>query len=481
MNIKQISGLDPNILTIVFLTDATLESTYKSLPAVIAESFDFSVSLSDEKSTQYHITRNEKCIIIGVGKAADFTPEKLRKNLHNAVGIANQHKVEKLQIVFHLPSGTPDPEIYGITFGEIPVLSSYEFNLYKSEIKNPRTLKEIDVHTNIEQAENLIKEGFNLAEAVCATRNLVNEPPNTLTSVEMAKRAAEFGHQFGFSATIFDKAKITELGMGGLLAVNKGSQDPPTFTILEWKPENATNSTPIALVGKGVVFDTGGLSLKPTPGSMDSMKCDMAGAGVVIGAFIALARNNINKHVIGLIPSTDNRPGENAYTPNDVIKMFNGMTVEVLNTDAEGRMILADALAYAKNYNPELVIDLATLTGSAVLATGVQGCPIMSTASEETNKKMIKSGQRVFERLVEFPLWEEYDELIKSDIADMKNIGGRYAGSITAAKFLQRFVSYPWMHIDIAGPAYLDSADSYRPKNGTGFGVRLLYDFLKNY
>ena len=214
---------------------------------------------------------------------------------------------------------------------------------------------------------------------------------------------------------------------------------------------------------------------------MDSMKCDMAGAAAVIGAFVALAANKTPRWVIGLIPATDNRPGENAYTPNDVITMYNKSTVEVLNADAEGRMILADALTFAKQYDPELVIDLATLTGSAVIAVGVIGTPVYSTAAPERTAQILKSGFRMHERLVEFPLWDEYADELKSEVADCKNIGSRNGGSITAAKFLQRFVDYPWMHLDIAGPAFLDAADSYRGKHGTGVGVRLLYDFIQQY
>jgi leucyl aminopeptidase len=249
---------------------------------------------------------------------------------------------------------------------------------------------------------------------------------------------------------------------------------------MEYKPKNARNKQPVILVGKGVVYDTGGLSLKPTPNSMDMMKCDMAGSAAVAGAIYAVAKAKLPVHVIGLVPATDNRPGENAYVPGDVITMFNGLTVEMLNADAEGRMILADALAYAQKYKPQLVIDLATLTGAAVAAIGTSGIVAMGTADEKTKDKLKQSGNNTFERLAEMPFWEDYDDLIKSDIADMKNIGGPYAGAITAGKFLARYIDYPWMHFDIAGPAFLTSKDGYRGKGGTGVGVRLLYDYLKN-
>jgi leucyl aminopeptidase len=229
------------------------------------------------------------------------------------------------------------------------------------------------------------------------------------------------------------------------------------------------------------VYDTGGLSLKETPGSMDYMKSDMAGGAAVVGALAGAAQLELPYHVIGLVPATDNRPGGNAITPGDVIRMIDGTTVEVLNTDAEGRLILADALGYAKKYKPALVIDLATLTGAALVAVGHQAACMMSTADSLTRQALCAAGDQVYERLVEFPLYEEYADLLKSDIADLKNIGGKTAGSVTAAKFLEHFTDYPWIHLDIAGPSWLHSNDSYRGRNATGTGVRLLIQFISNY
>ena len=269
--------------------------------------------------------------------------------------------------------------------------------------------------------------------------------------------------------------------MGGLLAVNKGSIDPPTFSILEWKPAKAKNKKPIILVGKGVVYDTGGLSLKPTPNSMDMMKCDMGGAAAVIGALYAVSKNKLPYHVIGLVPATDNRPGGNAYAPGDVITMHNKKTVEVLNTDAEGRMILADALSYAQKYKPELVLDAATLTGAAANAIGHYGVVAMGNADEKIMKKLKDSGNKVYERIVEFPFWDEYSEQLKSSIADMTNLGNGAGGAITAGKFLEKFTDYPYIHLDIAGPAFIKKPVDYISQGGTGVGVRLFYDFIKNY
>lgn len=314
-------------------------------------------------------------------------------------------------------------------------------------------------------------------ESVFLARTLINHPVNVLNAQGLAQAAADAGKEYGFHVEVFNKKKIESLKMGGLLGVNWGSLDEPTFTVLEYKPANAVNAQPYVLVGKGVVYDTGGLSLKPT-NSMDTMKSDMSGAAAVIGAVSGAARLGLPVHVVGLIPATDNRPGGNAVTPGDVLTMSDGTTVEVLNTDAEGRLILADALHYAKRYNPQLVIDLATLTGAAARAIGHYATVAMGTASEEVWSDLLASGSRTHERLVRFPFWDDYNELLKSTVADLKNIGGADAGAITAGKFLEHFTDYPYVHLDIAGPAFADKPMGYWSAGGTGIGVRLLLDFL---
>lgn len=241
------------------------------------------------------------------------------------------------------------------------------------------------------------------------------------------------------------------------------------------------NKAPIVLVGKGVVFDTGGLTLKPTPSSMDRMKSDMSGAAIVSGVMYCIAKLQLPLHVIALIPATDNRPGGDAFVPGDIITMYSGTTVEVLNTDAEGRMLLADALHWAKRYKPELVMDFATLTGAASSATGDVAMVCMGTAPENTKKAIYHSGLRQYERMVEYPLWEEYGDMIKSDVADLKNVGGPAGGAITAGKFLEHFTDYPWMHFDIAGVSFATSKRSYMPPGGTAFGMRTILDYLMNY
>ncbi len=366
-----------------------------------------------------------------------------------------------------------------LAFIEGMVLGSYQFLKYNTKAEKQRTsLQEICFYGD-QLTENNLEELSILSEAVFKARDLVNEPVISLDAEKLAETFRQMSNEVGIKVEILDKEKIEELGMGGLLAVNKGSVDPPTFTVLEWNPKNKLNSKPIVLVGKGVVFDTGGLSLKPTAKSMDYMKSDMAGAAAVSAAINISGKNNLPLHLIALVPATDNRPGGNAITPGDVITISNGTTVEVLNTDAEGRLILADALCYAKKFDPLLVIDLATLTGSAAMTLGIHGIAGMGDRCEELFDLLKVAGNRVNERIVELPLWEEYDEMIKSNIADVKNIGGGEAGAITAGKFLQRFVDYPWIHLDIAGPSFLHSVDHYRTVGGTGIGVRLLTEFFR--
>lgn len=354
-------------------------------------------------------------------------------------------------------------------------LASYSFTKYFTDkSKQKQTLK--DVYVASKSAD--LKRINSIVDATVWSRDLVNEPVSYLTAEKLAEEILKKAENTGLKVEVLTKQKIKSLKMGGLLAVNKGSIDPPTFTIIEWKNKKAVNKKPIVLVGKGVVYDTGGLSLKPTANSMDMMKCDMGGAAAMAGTMMGIAALNLPLHVIALIPATDNRPGGNAYAPGDVITMFNGTTVEVLNTDAEGRMILADALAYSNKYNPELVIDAATLTGAAVRAIGTFASCVMGNAPQKEIDLMIESGMDTYDRVVQLPFWDDYFEEMKSKIADLKNLGGPYAGMITAGKFLEHFTDSPYIHIDIAGPAYLTSEDSYRGTGGTGAGVRLLIDFL---
>ncbi len=413
--------------------------------------------------------------VIKEGKTEELTSEVCRRAGCDMLAVLNSDKLDRITVRSALKN-----KIHLLAFAEGLALGNYQFLRYKTDKKKlAASLKSIRVHSRDVSSKDIARLNASLQGSLYA-RTLVNEPLWFLTATQLSKEIQKMGKESGFKVQVFNKSKIQSLKMGGLLAVNKGSLDPPTFTIMEWKPKGFRNKKPYVLVGKGVVFDTGGLSLKPTPKSMEFMKCDMGGAAAVAGTMYAIAKAKLKVHVIGLVPATDNRPSGNAYVPGDVITMHDGTYVEVLNTDAEGRLILADALSYAKRFKPELVIDLATLTGSSIAAIGTIGMVSMHEGAEKQHEKLQESGHNVHERLAELPFWEEYGEMIKSEIADIKNLGGPYGGSITAGKFLHHFTDYPWIHLDIAGPAFLDSRDSYRGIGGTGVGVRLLFDFFVN-
>ncbi|MBW3128318.1 leucyl aminopeptidase family protein [Hymenobacter profundi] len=422
-----------------------------------------------------HFTHQHYFVVAADKATPALAAEALRKSGHQLHARLKTDKVAALYV----------QDLTADSAGALPLaegiaLSAYQFAGYKTDEKSQQapTLAQLYL-TGSAFTTQLVQELQAVVEGVFLARDLVNAPYNKLNATQFAERMAAAGEEAGFQTEILDLVRIEALRMGGLLGVNQGSPEPPTFTIMEYKPEGATNAKPFVLVGKGVVYDTGGLSLKPTPNSMDMMKCDMAGGAAVVGTLYALAKNQVPLHVIGLVPATDNRPGGPAFAPGDVLTMYSGLTVEVLNTDAEGRLILADALAFAKKYDPALVIDMATLTGAAARAIGQEGIVGMGT-TDDYMQQLQQSGRRVHERVVEFPLWEEYAEHIKSDIADIKNLGRAEAGAISAGKFLERFAEgYPWIHLDIAAPAYLMAPDSYRGKGGTGTTVRLLYDFLK--
>ncbi|HJN06467.1 MAG TPA: leucyl aminopeptidase [Bacteroidales bacterium] len=419
--------------------------------------------------------KNRTFIVYGDTKGAqNIKLESYRKAGNNTLLLLNNAKISR--VVVNSINSTKEETL---AFIEGLVLGNYQFLKYKTgDNKKKNSLSKIEIYSKDITTKD-IEEFQIVIDAVCYARDYVNEPDSFMTAVQLSKEAQALGQSSGAKVEVFNKKKIETLKMGGLLAVNRGSVEPPTFTIIEWKPKNSINSKPYIFVGKGVVYDTGGLSLKPS-NFMDTMKSDMAGAAAVAGTMYAIAKSKLPIYVVGLIPATDNRLDGNAYTPGDIVTMFDGSTVEVMNTDAEGRMILADALSYAKKYNPTLVIDIATLTGAAARAIGPQAMVGMKVKSDTEFDKLKQSGELVHERIVEFPMWDEYAEQLKSEVADRKNIGGMEAGAITAAKFLEHFTDYPYIHLDIASPSFLNKFDSYRTVGGTGVGVRLLFNFIKS-
>lgn len=360
-----------------------------------------------------------------------------------------------------------------LVFAEGVELANYRFNKYLSE-KKKVSLVEVKVCGDV--CEKEIARLNSLVKGVFIARDIVNEPLSYMTAKKLAETIEEVGKSCGFKTEILDKKQIESLKMGGLLAVNRGSVEPPTFSILKWEPENAINEHPYILVGKGLVFDTGGYDLKPSS-SMDTMKSDKSGGAAVVGTIAALAMAKVPVKVYGLVPATENRIGATAYVPEDIITMYDGTTVEIANTDAEGRLILADALSYAKKYNPELVIDMATLTGAAIVAVGDKNTAVLGTSPDDI-AKMKECGFNVWERLIELPLWDDFAEQLDSPIADMKNCGKRSGGTITAAMFLKHFTDYKWIHLDIAGPAFTEKKDSYRGNGGTSVPTRLLFRYF---
>jgi leucyl aminopeptidase len=411
---------------------------------------------------------------INEGNSLYKTKEELRNTAYNIRKLIKSNNHQELVI-------TSDNTYNGAVwdFTEAFLLSIYSFDKYKTKSteddkkKYPAKLLLFD-----DISDENVKSLIDITDALYFVRDLIKEPVNKLSASDLAREVKRIGDIAGFSVEVFSKQKIESLKMGGLLAVNKGSIDPPAFSVLDWHPDKCVNSNPVVLVGKGIVYDTGGLNIK-TGDFMTGMNSDMAGAAIVTGVLYTIARAGLPLHVVGLIPSTDNRPGANAYAQGDIITMYNKTTVEVGNTDAEGRLILADAISYAAKYSPDLIIDIATLTGSAAMTFGNQAIALMSNANRNIIRILEECGKEVYERVAELPLWEEYGEFLKSDVADIKNIGGREGGAIIAGKFLEYFAECPLIHLDIAGTEMLKKDNYYRLKVGSATGLRLLVAFLK--
>jgi leucyl aminopeptidase len=314
---------------------------------------------------------------------------------------------------------------------------------------------------------------------VILARDLVNMPANVATPTRMSAAAAEIAAAHGMELLVGDRDWAQAHNMGAFLAVAQGAGEPPKFIVLEHNAHRQDLAA-IVLVGKGITFDTGGISLKPVT-NMGAMKSDMGGAAAVLGAMKVVGALDLPLRVIGITPCTENMPDAHAYRPADVITASNGKTIEIISTDAEGRMVLADALVYAQRYKPQGVIDLATLTGACVIALGKDMAAGLFSNDDSLRDNLVAAGEDTQELVWPLPLWEAYRKAIDSDVADMKNSGGRFGGVATSAIFLKEFTDYPWAHLDIAGMALTEKGNSYIPRGGTGFGVRLLVSFLQNW
>jgi leucyl aminopeptidase len=422
-----------------------------------------------------------RLLLVGLGKAEKLNAEALRRAAATAIQRARELQVADFT-VGSLGSMPGDETQAAQALAEGLVLGAYRFWHYRTGLTAEQTFAVQSVtfvaSSGEEQARRGVAVGQAIANGVAFARDLVNSPGGVLTPPAMAEQALDLGRRTGLTVKVWEKPQLVEEGFGGILAVGGGSANDPRFIVMEYGAAGDGKPT-ICLVGKGLTFDSGGLSLKPAD-AMEAMKCDMGGAAAVFGAMQAVAELKLPLHVVGLVSSAENMPSATAYRPGDVIKSLSGKTIEVLNTDAEGRIILADALFYAQRYHPTAIVELSTLTGAVIIALGAHATGMMGT-DQALLDKLTQAGTASGERVWPLPLWDEYHEMIKSEIADIKNIGGRAAGSITAGAFLAAFVGdYPFAHLDIAGTAWVDRpAKSYESPGGTGVGVRLLVEYLR--
>ncbi len=419
----------------------------------------------------------ERVVVAGLGKQQDLTANKVRGAVAETCRWLRSKGVDNIATV------AQGAEINGIStetaaqaVTEGALLGLYSFRKYMTKKENAHGEVKYLLIAGNDKIRRLLEQGASkgkiLAEATNLARDLVNEPGNFMTPSHMADTARQLAKSYGLEASVLERNQMAELGMGALLGVAQGSQQPPKFIILNYKGDNS-DKVDLALVGKGITFDSGGLSIKPSE-RMAEMKGDMAGGASVIAALTAIARLKLKINVTAIIPATENLPSGSALKPGDVLTAMNGKTIEVLNTDAEGRLILADALGYARKLDARFIIDVATLTGACWIALG-DICTGAFTNNQELADKMIAAGAESGEFIWQMPMYDEYKEQIKSEVADIKNVGGRHGGAITAAKFLAEFVDeIPWVHLDIAGPSQSEKERGYLVKGATGVPVRAL-------
>jgi leucyl aminopeptidase len=429
----------------------------------------------------------KRVLIVGLGKQEEFDLDRVRQVSATAARQARSLGVTEYATIVHGAGAAGlDAAQAAQALAEGTRLSQYRFTFHRTETDALEDETELEaVHVVVFSAdlvdtiEQGVRAGEAIAVAVSSVRDWVNQPANYATPSVLAEEALRTSEDTGLSFRALGPAEMRQLGMGALLGVAQGSVQEPRLIILEHNPAG-TQEPPIVLVGKGITFDSGGISLKPRE-HMEAMKGDMAGAAVVMGTMRAISTLGVPQRVVGLMPATENLPSGSALKPGDVVKTITGKTIEVINTDAEGRLILADALGYAQRYEPAAVVDLATLTGACVVALGTAAAGLFSTDDELVSK--IEAASRVTgEKVWRMPLWPEYGEQLKSDVADMKNVGGRPAAAITAATLLSKFSGdVPWVHLDIAGVSGSDKDKPYQPKGATGYGVRLLVQMLRDW
>jgi leucyl aminopeptidase len=421
----------------------------------------------------------KKIMLLGLGKREKFTDESARICAGKAARKAQELGIKEFSMLQfpNLDEGLVEAMTEGIA------LALYSFDKYK-EAKEPASkIEEVTILINSDSLrfQSVVEKANIIVDAVNFARDIGNLPPNDCPPAHLASIAVSLAQDYGIKARIMDRYELENMGMGGIVAVGKGSNNPPKLIVLEYTGANDPQQKPYLLVGKAVTFDTGGISIKPSE-KMDEMKFDKCGGCTVLAIVRAIASMKLAVNVVGIVPSVENMPSATSYRPGDIIRMYNGKSVEVLNTDAEGRMILADAIAYGiVTYGPKAVIDLATLTGAAIIALGANVAPLIGN-NKQLVDRLRKLSDKTREKMWELPLYDEYYEQIRSTYADIKNIGGRPGGAITAAAFLSNFVNdVPWVHIDIAGTAWTQEGThekSYNHRGATGFGVRTLVKLL---
>lgn len=461
-------------------TAADLDQTLSGLLTETIEQDGFKAAVGDTRIIPNPAGAAKRVLLLGLGKKEKFSADKLRKATVKA--IRNTQALKKTEAAFVLPALEDlSIEEAALAVAEGLELGIHVFDDFKSDEKStPVETITILVTGDAGEAQRGIDVAAILSAANLKCRALVNMPSNLKKPETLAQAARDIAAEKGLRVEVWDEVRIQEEKMGALYGVGMGSAAPPRFIVLEYAPAGFENEAPIALVGKGMSFDSGGYSLKPST-SMEDMKDDMAGAGVVLAAMSALSDLKIARRVIGVIPSAENMVSDRAQRPGDIVTARNGKTIEVLNTDAEGRLILADALVWTCEQKPAAIVDFATLTGSIGLAIGQEGCGLFSN-DDTLAEGLATSGTKVSERMWRFPLWEEYGEVMKGPNSDLRNISGdRYAGSITAAMFLKEFVGegIPWAHLDIAAVSLVKSEKFLTKRGATGFGVRMILDYLR--
>ncbi len=432
-----------------------------------------------------------RVMVVGLGRREDFTLDRVREVSARAATKVRETGLKTFATIVH-GAGVGDLDLGQAAEAVVEgtLLGLYRFTVHKTEPEKKRV--EAMTILNLDKANAMIiREAVHRASVVSTTvnfvRDLINAPSNAKTPRALAERFKQAAKEAGARCTVYDEAQLEKLGFGAFLGVARGSEEPPRFVVMEHS--GGGKAKPVVLVGKGITFDTGGISLKPQEGQLGpmwEMKTDMGGGAVALGAVLAAARLKLPVNVAAMAPFTENMPGGRAQKPGDVVKAYGGTTIEVENTDAEGRLVLADALAYAKERKPAAIVDVATLTGAAQIALGKMAAGLFVT-DPKLKERIERAGLETAERVWELPLWDEYEEQIKSDIADVKNTGGRSGGAITAARFLKKFAEgVPWAHLDIAGVVWIGGGpDSpkkeYLPKGASGWGVRLLVRMLRDW